>query len=153
MDRSVNPDSDRDGRRKFLSLLLGGALIGWLGSLLYPLARYLIPPKIPEAKPTTLKVAKIDEVAPNSALMFRYGRKPGILIRTQEGKFSAFSAVCTHLDCTVQFRSDWGIIWCACHNGRYDLTGRNIAGPPPRPLTPFEVNLKDGEIYVSEREG
>jgi Rieske Fe-S protein len=153
MDRSVNPDSDRNGRRKFLSLLLGGALIGWLGSLLYPLARYLIPPKIPEAKLTTLKVARVDEVVPNTALMFRYGRKPGILIRTQEGKFSAFSAVCTHLDCTVQFRSDWGIIWCACHNGRYDLTGRNIAGPPPRPLTPFDVNIKDGEVYVSEREG
>jgi len=142
-----------NGRRKFLSLLLGGALIGWLGSLLYPLARYLIPPEIPEAKPTTLKVAKVDEVTPNSSLMFRYGRKPGILIRTQDGKFNAFSAVCTHLDCTVQFRADWGIIWCACHNGRYDLTGRNIAGPPPRPLTPFEVNIKDGEVYVSEREG
>ena len=120
---------------------------------MYPLARYLIPPEIPEAKPTTLKVAKVDEVSPNSSLMFRYGRKPGILIRTQDGKFNAFSAVCTHLDCTVQFRSDWGIIWCACHNGRYDLTGRNIAGPPPRPLTPFEVNIKDGEVYVSEREG
>ena len=149
----MNPEPEKNGRRKFLSLLLGGAFLGWLGSLLYPLARYLIPPEIPEAKPTTLKVAKVDEVAPNSSLMFRYGRKPGILIRTQDGKFNAFSAVCTHLDCTVQFRSDWGIIWCACHNGRYDLTGRNIAGPPPRPLTPFEVNIKDGEVYVSEREG
>ena len=149
----MSPDLEKNGRRKFLSLLLGGALIGWLASLLYPLARYLIPPKLPEAKPTTLKVAKVDEVSPNSALMFRYGRKPGILIRAQDGKFNAFSAVCTHLDCTVQFRPDWGIIWCACHNGRYDLTGRNIAGPPPRPLTPFEVNIKDGEVYVSEREG
>jgi Rieske Fe-S protein len=149
----VNSASGKNGRRKFLGFILGGALIGWLGSVLYPLIKYLIPPEVPEAKPTTLKVARIDEVAPNSALMFRYGRKPGILIRTPEGQFHAYSATCTHLDCTVQFRSDWGIIWCACHNGRYDLTGRNIAGPPPRPLTPYAVNIKDEEIYVSEVEG
>lgn len=140
------------GRRRFLNLFLGGAIVGCLASILYPLLRYLVPPKIPEANLTTLKVAKVDEIAPNSARMFKYGRKPGLLVRTQDGQFRAYSAVCTHLDCTVQFRPDWGIIWCACHNGRYDLTGRNIAGPPPRPLTPYQVNIQDGEVYVSEKE-
>lgn len=50
----VNAESGRTSRRGFLNLLLGGALLGWLGSLIYPLFRYLVPPQIPEAKLTTL---------------------------------------------------------------------------------------------------
>jgi cytochrome b6-f complex iron-sulfur subunit len=137
-------------RRNFINLFLGGVGIASLGAILYPLTSYLIPPKITEATPTSLKVVKEDEITPNTALMFKYGRMPGILIRTNEGDYKAFNAGCTHLGCTVQFRPDLGVIWCACHNGRYDLNGINISGPPPRPLTPFKVNIQDGEIFVSE---
>ena len=63
----------------------------------------------------------------------------------------AFSAICTHLDCTVQFREDLSRIWCACHNGHFDLTGRNVEGPPPRPLDAFEVNVRGDEIVVSRK--
>ncbi len=140
------------GRRKFVNLLLGGTGLAGLGIFLYPLIRYLIPPKLPEANITALKVASEADVAPNTSLMFKFGRHPGILIRTPDGDFKAFIAKCTHLDCTVQLRADWGIIWCACHNGRYDLNGINISGPPPRPLTPFEVKIMDGDVYVSEME-
>lgn len=145
-NRTVDP-----GRRRFINLLLGGALIGWLAAIVYPLVRYLIPPKAAEANPTNLKVVTEAQLANNSAVMFKYGNKPGILIRKPDGSLAAFSAVCTHLSCTVQFKPDEEIIWCACHNGRYDLTGRNIAGPPPRPLTPFDVNVLNGEIYVSQK--
>jgi Rieske Fe-S protein len=45
-------------------------------------------------------------------------------------------------------------IWCACHNGIYSIDGRNISGPPPRPLDVFDVHLRGDEIVVSrEREG
>ena len=50
-------------------------------------------------------------------------------------------ATCTHLDCVVGYQKDRSRIWCNCHGGSYDLTGRNIGGPPPRPLTPYKVNL------------
>jgi Rieske Fe-S protein len=50
--------------------------------------------------------------------------------------------VCTHLECTVQFKSDTSQIWCACHNGLYDLSGNVISGPPPRALERFTVNLR-----------
>ena len=55
-------------------------------------------------------------------------------MRTPDGQFRAFSAVCTHLDCTVQYKADTSQIWCACHNGLYDLSGNVVSGPPPRPL-------------------
>ncbi len=128
--------------------MLGLGVIGTVGSILYPLAQYLIPPKIPESKTKMVKVGKVDEFPVNSGKLFRFGRKPGILIHTQQGDFRAFIAICTHLSCTVQYRDDWKLIWCACHNGKFDLTGKNISGPPPRPLTPLKVVTKNDEIYV-----
>ena len=72
-----------------------------------------------------------------------------VLIKTPSGELRAFSAVCTHLSCTVQFRPDIENIWCACHNGHYDLNGRNISGPPPRPLDSYNVNVRGDQIIVS----
>jgi Rieske Fe-S protein len=59
-------------------------------------------------------------------------------------------ATCTHLACTVQYREDIGHIWCACHNGHFDLNGLNISGPPPRPLDQFVVNETADQIVVSK---
>ena len=82
-------------------------------------------------------------------MIFRFGGRPGILIRTPEGELRAFSAVCTHLDCTVQYKADTAQIWCACHNGFFDLNGSVVAGPPPRPLERFTVNQRGSDIVVS----
>lgn len=91
-------------------------------------------------------------VAPNSGQIFKFGHDPGILIRTPSpsGELRAFSAVCTHLSCTVQYREDLEQIWCACHNGHYDLNGINIAGPPPRPLPRYDLRVVAGAIHVAK---
>jgi Rieske Fe-S protein len=73
--------------------------------------------------------------------ILRFGAEPVILVRAGEGDFRAFTATCTHLDCIVEFRRQQGVIFCNCHSGVFDLTGRNVAGPPPRPLTPFRVHV------------
>jgi Rieske Fe-S protein len=52
------------------------------------------------------------------------------------------------LNCTVQFREDMGSLWCACHNGRFDLNGQNVAGPPPRPLEQYAVHVQGDQIIV-----
>jgi len=93
---------------------------------------------------------KAADVKANSGQIFRFGSQPGILIRTPGGELKAFSAICTHLACTVEYRPDLSEIWCACHNGHYDLNGKNIAGPPPRPLEEYTVNLRGGQIVVSK---
>jgi Rieske Fe-S protein len=53
----------------------------------------------------------------------------------------------------VQFKNDTSQLWCACHNGTYDLGGAVVSGPPPRGLEQFVVNLRgegnDAEIVVS----
>lgn len=137
-------------RRNFLKIIFGSSVFAFLASIFYPIGRYLIPPKIAEPVPTNVIAGKINELPVNSGKIFRFGRKPAILINTPQGKIRAFTAVCTHLDCTVQYREDISHIWCACHNGHYDLNGRNIKGPPPRPLEEYSVRIVDDNIYVSK---
>ncbi len=137
-------------RRNFLKIIFGSSVFAFIASIFYPIGRYLIPPKIAEPVPTNVIASKINELPVNSGKIFRFGRKPAILINTPQGKIRAFTAVCTHLDCTVQYREDISHVWCACHNGHYDLNGRNIKGPPPRPLEEYSVRIVDDNIYVSK---
>jgi Rieske Fe-S protein len=138
-------------KRDFLKVVLGGGLIAWAAAVLYPVFAYLKPPKQAEVEVMSVKVGKAEAIAKDSGTIVRFGNKPVILVRTAEGEFHAFSATCTHLDCTVQYRKDMGVIWCACHNGKYDLTGRNIAGPPPRPLDEFRVVVQGEDVFVSRK--
>jgi len=140
----------KSSRRDFLNQILGIGLVGWLGGVLYPVYLYLKPPKTPEVDVKNLSIGKDDDIPNNSSKMFKIGSKPGILIKSSDGELKAFYATCTHLDCTVQFKNDENLIWCACHNGKYDLNGTNVSGPPPRPLTPINITVQKGEIFVSK---
>jgi Rieske Fe-S protein len=137
------------GRRGVLSALLGGGVVGLFGILLYPVLRFIAPPPGGGEEASSVVAAKVGELPPNGSKIFRFGSKPALLLRTPGGELRAFTAVCTHLQCTVQYRSDLELIWCACHNGRFDLTGRNVAGPPPRPLDEFTVAVRGTDIVVS----
>ena len=139
-----------ESKRSFLKYVLGGGLVAWLASVLYPIFAYMRPPKQAEVEVTSVKVGKLADIGLETGQIVKFGTKPVILVRTAAGDLKAYGATCTHLDCTVQFRKDMGVIWCACHNGKYDLTGRNIAGPPPRPLDPFRVVVQGDEVFISK---
>jgi Rieske Fe-S protein len=142
--------SEKKSRRDFLNYILGFSVIGWTAAIIYPLFRYLKPPLAPEVDVKNIKLGKVTDFQVNSSKMFKLGNKPGILIRTSEGEFKAFNATCTHLDCTVQFKAEDKAIWCACHNGIYDLNGKNVSGPPPAPLTPISVTVQKDEVFVTK---
>ncbi len=140
----------QQSRRGFVNWLLGTSVGGLLLAVLYPVTRYLIPPETAESTAATVTLSiRPEEVAPNSAQIFKFGNKPGILVRTAAGELRAFSASCTHLSCIVQYRDDLGRLWCACHNGHFDLNGRVVQGPPPAPLETFVVNVRGDQIVVS----
>jgi len=137
-------------RRGFLDFVLGGGIMALAAAVMYPVLRFITPPKLPEATLSSVTVGKVGDLASNSGKIFPFGKEAGILIRTSSGEYRAFAATCTHLDCTVQYRPDLGEIWCACHNGHYDLNGKNISGPPPSPLEQFDVTVRGENIIVSK---
>ncbi len=139
----------RSTRRSILGWFLGTTVGAVALSVLYPVLRYVMPPEVAEAATSQVLAAKLSELPPNSGKVFRFGSRPAVLVRTASGDLRAFSAVCTHLACTVQYRKDLQHVWCACHNGHYDLNGVNIAGPPPRPLERYQVATRGDEIWVS----
>ena len=137
------------GRRGFVNGFLGAAATALAAAVFYPVARFLSPPRVPEAAGDRVLAGKVSELAAAGWKIFPMGAEPAILLRTEAGLYRAFSASCTHLGCTVQFDKPTKRIWCACHNGWYDLDGRNVAGPPPRPLTNYKVQVVDDDIFVS----
>ena len=102
-----------------------------------------------------LRVAR--ELAPGQAVRFHYptADDPAIAIRLPEGQVVAYSSVCTHLSCSVLWRSETGRIECPCHDGAFDpRDGHVLAGPPPRPLPSIVVEERtDGVFAVGTTEG
>lgn len=137
-------------RRRFIDFFLGGASLGAFLSLLYPVIRYLTPPLQKEEEVQRVVAGRVGELTPNSAKIFRFGSSPALLLLTADGAYKAFSAVCTHLTCTVGFDATRGTILCPCHNGRFDLNGEVISGPPPKPLETLRVDVSGEEILVSK---
>jgi cytochrome b6-f complex iron-sulfur subunit len=119
----------------------------------YPIYRYLAAPAEDAAALaaiTEVALPRADVPPPGSALRFKFGTRPAMLIHHADGSMVCFDAVCSHLGCTVQYQPEQSRIFCACHGGVYDpQTGGNVAGPPPKPLTPFNVEVKDEQIIIT----
>jgi len=80
-------------------------------------------------------------------------RRAGAGLPRPRGRLRATSAKCTHEGCTVRYKADESIIWCACHNGRFDLDGRVLSGPPRAPWSPSRASgsLRAGSWFRGRR--
>ena len=86
-------------------------------------------------------------VAAGDALAVTVDGGPALLIRSPDGALAAYSAVCTHAGCDVEWRD--GEIRCPCHHARFDpATGEPTRGPARLPLTALEVTERDGKIVL-----
>lgn len=143
-------------RRQFLKAIVGVFALSWGAVTVIPILQYLTPPKSDDSgeQVASVSLGKVDSIPKGQGKNFQFGHKPGIIVRDDAGEFHAFSAICSHLGCTVQYGGGKPNIWCACHGGQYDAkTGTNIAGPPPKPLTPLYVSVVKDEIIVSKTPG
>ncbi len=145
-------------RREFIKKALYGvfALLG-LGSLFMGL-RFLAPsarqdkelawfPLIPEDEVPRSGVKKAELVS----VVAGKERKSRVFIVSSPEGIAVLSAVCSHLGCLVNYNKGQKEFLCPCHGGRYDLSGKNIAGPPPMPLTKYLVEVKNGMVMVGVR--
>ena len=144
--------ADSFNRRRLINWFLGTSFGALFVSIVYPVIRFITPPRVAEASTNQVEAAQVDDpdLAQKGFKIVRFGAEPVILIKAAENEYRAFSATCTHLDCIVTFKKETPCIYCNCHGGTYDLTGRNVAGPPPRPLTPYKVNVVAKTIVVSK---
>jgi Rieske Fe-S protein len=97
-------------------------------------------------------VAQSSELTPGGVKLFHYptDRDPAILVRTRDGKVSAFSQKCTHLSCAVYYSAEHNRLECPCHEGYFSVeSGRVLQGPPPRPLPKIRVEERGGEIVAT----
>src|SRR5512140_339199 len=130
---------------KFLVLTSGAFVAGQAWIAASSLIRDRRPP------PARRRIAALSAVPLGSAMMFAYPGEhdPCLLIRTRDGKLLAYSQKCTHLSCAVVPELDEGVLRCPCHEGIFDLaTGRNIAGPPPRPLPVIELEVAGDDVFA-----
>lgn len=138
-------------RRNFLNGLIGGWAAALGASFLSPLVRFSFAP-YKEPDEVLLPLEEYIDIPPHTVKLFPWGAKPGLLKKEEDGRFTAFVAVCTHLDCNVTFRTDQQKFFCACHDGWYDAEGKNIAGPPPSPLRRLVVSIGETEIVISRQD-
>ena len=149
LKRSSGEDSDggKTSRRKMLGWLTGAGLFGSAG--LSAVSNFVfIKPRATYGQPQRFSVGKPEDYPSGTRAILA---PRGICIVREGSKLAAISITCTHLGCTVQYRADLREIWCACHNGTYDLNGRNISGPPPRPLDMFDVHVRGDEVVVNRK--
>ncbi len=141
-------------RRTFARLVLGGVGLCYGVAVGYPVYRYLKSPVEKAAVAAAIQEVTLKEAQKlpvGSALIFKFGPEPCLLIHHADGKWVALSAKCTHLGCTVQYEPERKRIFCACHGGTYHPeTGQNLSGPPPRPLKSFVVKeVTDTAVVVA----
>ena len=133
-------------RRQFVKIGCCSALAvgtGWAAKdKLFP------PPRATEAK----RVGRVAEIPVGGSRLFRYPTEdhPCILVRLSEGEFAAYSQSCTHLMCPVNYQHEKKQFYCPCHEGFFSAEdGRVLAGPPPRALPRYPVEIRKDEIWIT----
>ena len=138
----------RPSRRGLLDWIIGlcSAILGFL--LAAPALAYLWPVTSSGPVKSRVEVGKEKEWPPWQARKVAVANKPVIIIRTDK-EFVAFSAICTHLGCLVDFQADQHKVFCPCHAGTFDLKGQVVSGPPPKPLPEYKVSVVQDSVVVS----
>ncbi len=148
MDEEKNSKQTIVTRRYFLEAVTLGALGAAAAGGLVLAGEYLSPNVVKEP-PTKFGAGAPEDFPPGSVTLNK--EQKVYIVRAKEGYFYALSAVCTHLGCITNWKQEVGIIACPCHGSKFDMEGRKIEGPAPRPLPRFSMTLNDrGELVVDK---
>jgi len=144
----MSDPSEKTDRRSFLDLVLKGGLAIWGAAMAAPTVAYLWPARSGSGRAASVSAGPAKDFAVGTAKMLQAEGKPVLVLRVSEEIFRAFSPICTHLGCIVKWEPAVRKIVCPCHAGDFDAEGKNVSGPPPRPLQPYSVSVVGGEVVV-----
>ncbi len=143
------------GRREFIKKALTGVLVLLGLGFLVPAVKIVAPVSSRDKELAYFPLLAEEEVprigVKKAELTFAVlgkERKARVFIVSSFKGPVVFSAICSHLGCLVSYHKEKQEFVCPCHGGKYDLTGRNISGPPPAPLTRFPLKILDGMLFV-----
>lgn len=132
-------------RRQFIQLGIAAVGAAWLGMLVQNRV-FPAQSSAQEAKPVTFPLSELP-VGGTKGLI--YGGSPALVLRTPES-IRAFSLICTHLGCIVEWQPENSEFYCPCHDGRFDEFGEVISGPPPVPLEQIPISVENDQVTVGE---
>jgi len=93
------------------------------------------------------ELAKTSDIPVGGGKIFK--KQKVVVTQPKEGEFKAFSAVCTHLGCTVGTVAD-GTINCPCHGSKYRIADASVAGgPAPKPLPAENIKVEGNSIRLA----
>ncbi len=140
------------GRRRLITYLLGFSVVTTLGGVLTPILGYLWPSSRAAAGTgEPVLVGTPADFPAGKGKVVSVNDKPVIVVNSAPGEFKAFSAICTHLGCIVEWDTNRRLIVCPCHDARFSpANGAVISGPAPSPLHEFKLTAKDDAVYVSQ---
>lgn len=137
-------------RRGFLQWALGFSVVATIGGIVVPVIGYVWPPaRSSGGGANRVLVGTTKDLPVGQAKVMPVNDKPVIVVNTSAGGVKAFSAICTHLGCVVEWNQSKQFIVCPCHDGRFNpTTGAVISGPPPSPLPSLKVAVENDQIFV-----
>jgi Rieske Fe-S protein len=138
-------------RRTFLNTLFGGWLVAFCGGSLYALLKFAFPTLGKEPDFVILKTGDFVNIPPNSVKPFAWGGKLGLFFKKENGSTYALKGVCTHMECNITYKPEDKKFYCACHKGWFDDNGKNIDGPPPKPLEFFEITTEGEKLIIAKK--
>jgi cytochrome b6-f complex iron-sulfur subunit len=136
-------------RRRFLTWLSQAFLSLWgLGTAAAVAAYLRAPDRGERIAERIVRVGLLEDLPVGEGRLVRHGAAPFYVVRVDAARIVALSAVCTHVRCILSYDRDRRGFLCPCHDGRFDLSGNVISGPPPRALPSYQVSVRAGEVFV-----
>ncbi len=142
-------------RRDFLRVIIKSFFSVLMLVIGYIFLYYFYPSRIKEKKIYYVYLIEEDELPKRGVKKIVYQYKSGdklinnkVFISSVNNVLTAFSPVCSHLGCFVNWDNNKKEFICPCHAGRYDINGNVISGPPPKPLTKMPLEIRDGKVYI-----
>jgi cytochrome b6-f complex iron-sulfur subunit len=136
-------------RRRFILWFSRAFMSLWGVGAVAAVATYLRAPDRGERiAERVVGVGLLEDLPIGEGRLVRHGITPFYVVRLDAARVVAVSAVCTHVRCILGYDRVRRGFECPCHDGRFDLAGNVLSGPPPRPLTSYEVSMRAGEVFV-----
>ena len=142
-------------RRNWLLYALDACMASTVAVLLYPVVRFLRPRRTTSSGALEVVAPyKVSDLKPDAEghwpPPFEFNGKPCLLVLTSGRGDSGFQRdlhACRLYGGVSPAEED---IFCNCHNGVYDLNGKNVSGPPPRPLQEYKVTTRPAQTPGQE---